>query len=102
MTIELFDKNGQPTDNESAACAKTVTKTGNSPILGPTHAVTHYYVKYSGYLFDPVQMTAVDERNRNWKMRLVTQEVFTYYLSFLSTKKEHFRINAERLLNGQS
>ena len=77
---------------------KSVRVIEDSP-LGKGRTVVKYYVKYCDYLFDPVHMTEIDARYRNWKMREVSDKVFGLYFDYLTTKQEHFRVNAERLIN---
>lgn len=96
-----YDKNGAITTKEADACAKIAEKEVSGTVLGERQLVVKYFVKYSGYLYDPVNMTQIDVRYRTWNMREVPKRVFDMYLDFLKTKREHFRINAERLINAQ-
>lgn len=97
--IELYDKDGKIIEDENKACAIKIVKELEDNVLGKGKIVTKYYVKYAGYLFDPVQMNEVDTRYRNWQMKEVGQRVFDIYMEFLKTKREFCRINAERLIN---
>jgi hypothetical protein len=98
----LYDKDGNTTQDDKTAVAKAISKEINESALGDKRTVTKYYVKYAGYLYDPVQMNEVDARYRSWQMKEVPELTFNIYLDFLRTKKEHFRINAERLINAQT
>lgn len=94
-----YDKVGNATPDEKKACAKAVVKTVEGGALGNEVVTTLYYVKYAGYIYDPHNMNEVELRYRDWRMKEVSKRVFDLYLDFLKTRQEHFRINAERLIN---
>lgn len=94
-----YGGNGQPIESDREACAKTVTKTIPAGALGAEQVITKYFVKYAGFLYDPHNMNEVEVRYKSWVMKEVSKKVFDIYLDFLKTKHEHFRINAERLIN---
>lgn len=88
---ESYNTIGDYTMVGELTCAKQITY--------PNRKNKQYYVLYGGnQLYNP-EMAKSDVRYHKrlqWKLKLVSEHIFTQYLLFLRTKKTLFLRNAER------
>jgi hypothetical protein len=90
---EYYNENGEPTIEESKACAKTLKNT-------QTDSVRHFVKVFGSGLYNPVDFESKRRSIIKSKFIKTSELTFLLYLRFLRTKSKASLFQAQRGLRG--